>query len=405
MKRSILLLIFCLVTVPYSCYSKAGEVRLSFVGDIIMHIPVKSCVQSRNVRDPSGRDSLNNNGFDFLFDRVREDLQGSDIVVGNMEFPIAPPFTSKPRIFNCHPEVLPALRKAGFTMMHIANNHILDQGDRGVVTTMGYIRNSGMDYLGVGENEAAARAGLVKIVKGIRIGFIGYTGLLNYHRPRRPSGYNLNWLYDRKKVIADIEAMKKRADFIIMIAHVGVEYDRMPSARDVALMREYIDHGADLIIGHHSHVIQPVERVVAKDGRTGFIFYSLGNFISNQNPTPALLIDGHPLTPRDAIIVHCMLRDNGPGKRPNAVYEVVPVHTVNERERTTGLRVIQTVAIDQNIESVKKGLSGATAKEKVDIERRMQNLYQKITTIKRALFGKESPGEIRYRNGYGGYEP
>ncbi len=78
---------------------------------------------------------------------------------------------------------------------------------------------------------------------------------------------------------------------------------------------------------------------------------------------------------------------------------------MNERERTTGLRVIQTVAIDQNIESVKKGLSGATAKEKVDIERRMQNLYQKITTIKRALFGKESPGEIRYRNGYGGYEP
>jgi poly-gamma-glutamate synthesis protein (capsule biosynthesis protein) len=160
-------------------------VRLSFVGDIIMHIPVKNCVQSRNVRDADGTTSLNNNGFDYLFERIRNELRESDVAVGNMEFPIAPPFTSKPRIFNCPPEVLSSMKEAGFTMMHIANNHILDQGDRGVVTTMGYIRNSGMDYLGVGETEAAARAGIVKTVKGIRIGFLGYTGLLNYHRPRR----------------------------------------------------------------------------------------------------------------------------------------------------------------------------------------------------------------------------
>ncbi|MBN2080377.1 MAG: CapA family protein [Spirochaetes bacterium] len=403
MRRSALLILLCLAVVFYSCDSRAGEVRISFVGDIIMHIPVKNSVQYRNIHNAEGTASLNNRGFDFLFERVRDDLQGSDVVVGNMEFPIAPPFSSKPRIFNCRPEILPAMKKAGFTMMHIANNHILDQADRGVVTTMGFIRNSGMDYLGVGENEPAARAGLMKTVRGIRIGFLGYTGLLNYHRPRRPSGYYLNWFYDRGKVIADIEAMKKRADFIVMVVHAGVEYDRVPSNRDVKLMREYIDHGVDLVIGHHSHVIQPVERVLAKDGRVSFIFYSLGNFVSNQNPTPALMIDGYPITPRDAIIVHCMLRGNGPGERPDAVFNVVPVHTVNERERDTGLRVIQAVAIDRHIEMLKKELSGSTAKEKVDIERRIQNLYQKITTIKRALFGKKSYGEIRYRHGYGGY--
>ena len=101
MKRcfaSILAVLF--VTFPV-CRGKAGEVRLSFTGDIIMHIPVKMCAREHDEPGPEPGQSRNNRGFDFLFERIHPVFSDSDMVVGNMEFPIAPPFTSKPKIFNC----------------------------------------------------------------------------------------------------------------------------------------------------------------------------------------------------------------------------------------------------------------------------------------------------------------
>ncbi|TFH42228.1 MAG: CapA family protein, partial [Chrysiogenales bacterium] len=308
MRRISFFVVICLVAVPYSCKSKAREARISFVGDIIMHIPVKNCARSRALPDVNRAPSSNNMGFDHLFERIKDDLEGSDIVVGNMEFPVSPPYASKPRIFNCRPEVLPAMKKAGFTMMHLANNHILDQGEGGVTGTMSHVRESGMDYVGVGENEDITRAGLVKTIHGIRIGFIGYTGLTNYSRPRNPTGCHINWFYDREKVLADIRAIKSRVDYLVMIVHNGVEYANIPAPNDVRLIKNYIESGVDLVIGHHSHILQPVERIVARDGRVCFIFYSLGNFLSNQNPSPSINIHGFPLTPRDSAVINCILR-------------------------------------------------------------------------------------------------
>jgi poly-gamma-glutamate capsule biosynthesis protein CapA/YwtB (metallophosphatase superfamily) len=363
----------------YAC-SRPSKVIMSFTGDIMMHIPVKACALAHNKMDHEGRESLNNRGFDFLFRRIKGSLRDSDIAVGNMEFPVSPPFVSKPKIFNCYPEVISAMARAGFTMLFIGNNHILDQGEKGVVHTMGFIRRNRLEYLGVSTDERTARAGIVKKINGIRIGFLGYAGYMNYPLPRNQRGYHVNWFYDRGKVISDIERMRSRCDYLVMVVHTGVEYESVPRPKDRSIIKEYIDHGVDLVIAHHPHLLQPAERFTTADGREGFAFYSLGNFISNQDSKAQFYVNGVGLTTRDSIIVRCILSRSDTSRRPRARFEVEPICTINEGSGSS--RVIQTVSIRGEIDNLKKGNGQAEKIERVDINRRILNLYQKSRAIK-----------------------
>ncbi len=367
---------------------------MAFTGDIMMHIPVKSSARAHNEVDVGTNISHNNSGFDFLFERIRESLKVSEIVIGNMEFPVSPPFKSIPKIFNCHPDVLPAMKKAGFTILHIANNHILDQGEKGIISTMHYIAKSGVDFLGIGPDERTARAGIVKNLGGIRVGFIGYAGYLNYARSRRQIGYRLNWFYDESDVKSDIADIRKRSDFLVMVAHTGVEYASMPHPKDIALMKSYINQGVDLIICHHPHLLQPVEKVVSSDGRECHIFYSLGNFLSNQDAKERLYVNGVPVTTRDSIIVRCMLSQDAVSGKPRARFQVLPIQTINEAGRRG--RVIQTVSLPGERENLKKRLIHADEKEKVDINRRIGDLNQKSEAIKALVLKYYKDGEIDY---------
>jgi len=397
MKRFIgAILVVLLVTFP-RCAGRAGEVRLSFTGDIIMHMPVKMCARAHNEPGTQPHQSRNNRGFDFLFERIRPVFSDSDMVVGNMEFPVVPPFTSKPKIFNCEPDVLSAMKKAGFHVMHIANNHILDQGEAGVVSTMRYLRAYGLDYLGVGHNEAEARGGIVRTLRGIRVGLIGYAGYLNYPLPASASGYRLNWLYNRERVIEDIAAVKKRCDFLIMVAHTGLEYRYRPRERDRELFKEYLNAGVDCIIGHHPHVVQPAERVIAQDGRICYIFYSLGNFISNQSTEGMININGVTLTTRDSIIVRCILSKSFVGRQLDVCYEIVPIFTRNAINGATGRREIQTVLVDDEINALRSVLSASSGEERVDIERRLTFLYQKSEAVKAAVFDGSDLKEVTFK--------
>ncbi|OHD63699.1 MAG: hypothetical protein A2176_05595 [Spirochaetes bacterium RBG_13_51_14] len=404
MKHLAAFIIASLMGIP-SCYClDAGETRISFTGDIIMHIPVKASALSHNKPGRGKNETLNNQGFDYLFTRIKDSFKDSDIVVGNMEFPVSPPFHSRDRVFNCYPEVLAALKDAGFTMVHIANNHILDQGVAGAINTITFLQNNGLDFIGVNSDEKTARKGVVKKVRGIRIGLIGYAGYLNFRRPRNPKGFFLNWFYDDDIVIADIADIRKKCDFLVMVVHAGVEYTYLPRAFDADRMKKYINRGVDLIIGHHPHFIQPAERVIADDGRVCFIFYSLGNFISNQDTRAAEYFNGVPLNTRDSIIVHCILERSCSGKRPSARFEVQPVHTVNRIDIDTRLRTIQTVSTYHEVQRLKNRLSNADLKEKVDIENQLQTLYQKTEAFRTALFNKREMKEITLQDNSGVYE-
>lgn len=388
---------FIITLVFFSCCCGYLEhtARVSFTGDIIMHIPVKSCSRNHNRIDPGNHSSINHRGFDFLFNKIRKSLMGSDIVVGNMEFPVSHPFTSIPWKFNCRPEVLPALKNAGFTMLTIANNHILDQGQKGVRSTLSYLKKYSIDCIGAGCTEAGARAGIVREVNGIRIGFIAYTGVLNYPGPRTGSGFHINWLHEKEKVSDDIRNIRSRCDYLVMVSHYGSEYSLQPQKREKDLYRYFCGSGVDLIIGHHPHVLQPVERVTTPDNRTAYIFYSLGNFISNQSSAFTLPGSGMVLSTRDSAIVTLMLRRPLFSSRLRASFEITPVRTDNHFERKTGIREIQTLSIPAEIEEYELALKTAPAGNKSRIKWRLQHLRNKIMTIQAVMLQKGNMESVK----------
>ncbi len=404
MNRLLLFVMTTFMMLPCCGCSDAGEASISFTGDIIMHIPVKSSAGAHNEISKVTKASVNNGGFNYLYEKIRPLLRQSDIVVGNMEFPVNPPFRSRPRYFNAPPDAIAAMKWAGYTMVTIGNNHLLDQGEAGVVSTMRFLRRHKMDYIGAGVSEEAARAGIVRTVNGIRIGFLGYTGYLNFPRRKKTNGYHLNWLYNQDELKRDIAELRRKCDYLVMVAHAGIEYNTLPSAREIEVYKQCIDNGADLIVAHHPHLLQPMEKIIAADGRDCYIFYSLGNFISNQSTKAEAYFEGVPITTRDSAIVRCILDYNGSGKRPSCRFEVTPVYTVNRIDGETGLRVIQTVSIDREIQELKKRLVDADAKEKVDIDRQLQNLYHKFKAIRIALYRGKEIKEITLSGNSGGYE-
>ncbi|MFC1669781.1 CapA family protein [Spirochaetota bacterium] len=366
------------------------EVKISFTGDIIMHNPIKRSAYKRNKIDNVTKKSLNNRGFDYFFEKINPYLKSSHVVLGNMEFPIHPPFKSGNMIFNCYPEILPALKKAGFTMLSFANNHTLDQGRMGVISSLKYLKKYKFDYIGVDNNETSARRGLVINKKGIKIGFIAYTGVTNYPIPRRQRGYFINWFYKTKKVRADIRAIKKRCDYLIMYVHTGEEYKFYPERKDKRYMKKYINMGVDLIIGHHPHVLQPIERVKAKDGRECLIFYSLGNFISNQTY--------HTMKVRrtdDTAIVSLYLSKDLKSKKLKSRFEILSVWTLNNYSRKEKLKTVQPLPIDNEImalkekikknETDKKNIKKKETKEIKSIKRKIRFLKRKGNFIKKIL--------------------
>ena len=390
-KISPALIILCILIPRLDALGGGGEaVKISFIGDIMMHNAVKQCALANNRLKKNS--SMNNGGFDYLFERIRPCFESSDMVIGNMEFPVAAPFVGKRLIFNCFPEVMPAMKKMGINLLTIANNHILDQGASGLVETMRYLRNYGIDYIGVKGTETAARSGIIVQMNGIRIGFIAYTGVSNYGFPLNPRGYFINNLYDKEVVLEDIRAIRGWVDYLVMIVHRGMEYKYFPQKIDTILLREYLEEGVDLVVGHHPHVLQYVEKVSTRDGRETFIFYSLGNFISNQTFSYELP-DGGRYTTRESIILNLYL--SRPVKQILQRFEIVPIWTVNERAVREGrqFKNIQTVALPDRIRELIGELVIGGQRE--EILREIRYLNSRMAVMKRILFLRDSFEEIQ----------
>ncbi len=365
-----------------SCKRAPDTLSVSFVGDIIMHIPVKTCARLNDL--PSDREgvSANNAGFDYLFELIAPRLLAADAALGNLEFPVASPFESRPYVFNCRPEVLGALKKAGISLVTIANNHILDQNSPGALETIDHLKRAGISFIGGGATADEAASGFVFEKSGMRVGFIACTGVINTAFPGANGAFHLNNFYKKELIFEQIDAMKSRADFIVMSVHAGSEYVTGPLSADSALMREYCERGVDLVVGHHPHVLQGVERFTAADGRACHIFYSLGNFISNQSSEHSLN-PGAALSTRDSAIVTLRLERVKAGL--TARYEVVPIRTVNEVARHASgryYRSIRPVAIADELRLL--GNDEKSAEEKA------RSLRTRMATIRAAVMrGKE----------------
>lgn len=253
------------------------KVKLKAFGDIMAHM-----AQIQYAYNKGGGEYDFSDQFTYLKDFVKD----SDISIGNYETTTNPdlPVAGFPR-FNVPAAYLKDLKETGFDIVSTANNHSMDTELEGVFSTMEAAKEAGLDYVGSFKDKSDRI--LFKEVKGIKLAFLAYTygcnGRENLIVPREEVE-NLGYLSDEDQIKKDIGRAKAQgADFVIVYPHWGIEYQSMPNEAQISLGRKMIDWGADLVIGNHPHVVEPVEIYQAEDGRKGLIAYALGNFISYQN--------------------------------------------------------------------------------------------------------------------------
>ena len=198
----------------------------------------------------------------------------ADINMINLEHPITTfnEEEEKEFTFKMDPGYLELLQMENINLVNVANNHIYDYGIRGIDDTMHHLDSIHVAYVGIGKSLQEAREPVIFTIKGKRLGFLGYFGGAGQFAatdttsgiaPRYPS-----------YILSDIRKLKPDVDFVIVSFHWGVENERYPEEWQVGLGRACIDAGADLIVGHHPHILQGIERY-----KDGVIAYSLGNFI------------------------------------------------------------------------------------------------------------------------------
>lgn len=204
--------------------------------------------------------------------------RGADLLFGNLETPIVagPVVRSGSFLFRVDPRAVEGLRYAGFDVLSLANNHTLNQGPRGLASTLQELDGAGIGHAGAGLTEALTSAPAVREVKGVKFGFLAYTyareGLTGADGKRCGTNY-----MDKEKMRAEVEELRKSVDVVVVSMHAGTEYATQPHPDQTAFARAAIDAGAQLVIGHHPHVVQTFERY-----RGGYILYSLGNFVFDQ---------------------------------------------------------------------------------------------------------------------------
>lgn len=245
----------------YPAVVSAEPVVIHAVGDIML--------------GGSGEKVYRKYGYDYPFAATRATLRQGDIVIGNLESPLAArgvEFTGKQFRFKADPQAALALKNAGFTHLSLANNHILDFGAAGLTQTLTALDANEITHAGAGENLAAARKAALSVVKGVKVAFLSYslTYPEEFFAGAKTAGAAPGYV---SYFTADIKEAKSNADCVIVAFHWGGEGKDTPKPYQLAAAHKAIDAGADIVIGHHPHVLQGVEQY-----KSGVIFYSLGNF-------------------------------------------------------------------------------------------------------------------------------
>ena len=248
-------------------------VTLLFAGDVMGHTP-----QWKAAYDPV------TGTYDYhdCFRYVEPYLNDVDLACANLEVTLAgPPYTSYP-CFSSPDELLFALQDAGFDVLFTANNHVLDHGKKGVERTIRMLDSVEMIHAGSYVDSASRDTTypLVVDVKGLRVGFLNMTYGTNGLRVNAPNIVNK---MDAEEVARDFERLKELdVDLKVVFIHWGNEYQLEADRYQRHYAQFLVDHGADLIIGGHPHVAQDADTLYAADGKPVVVYYSMGNFVSNQ---------------------------------------------------------------------------------------------------------------------------
>ncbi|WP_419873944.1 CapA family protein [Candidatus Pristimantibacillus sp. PTI5] len=257
------------VTEPGEAGVNEDQISLSFVGDLLVADYVSAITDKE--------------GYPFLYKPSMLYLSEPDLTAGNLEFPITArgvPVEGTPYVFKGSPDVLPAMRDAGFDIMSLANNHALDQGVEGMLDTMNYLDEAGISHMGAGNNDTEAFAPVIKEVRGIKVAYIGLSRVVPFSSWKADKNVaGVAESYDTRRALEAVAKANKVADIVVVMVHWGKERVDQPEPYQKDFGKQYIDAGADLVIGSHPHVLQGFEMYKGK-----WIAYSLGNFIFTSYP-------------------------------------------------------------------------------------------------------------------------
>lgn len=236
-------------------------VRLVAVGDI-------------NLAEPMAR-VMKQKGRGYPFSALKSLLLKADITFGNLECAVATVGAPIEKQFNfrADPRVLPVLQETGFDVVSTANNHTWDYGRAALLQTVQNVRKLGINSVGAGANSAEAHRLVILRRNGLRIGFLAYLGLLPPLIPEAKTEPSLA-MASVEAIAREARAAKSQVDILLVSLHAGEEGSQIITPRQKNFAHAAIDGGADLVIGHHPHVVQKSEVYRGKQ-----IFYSLGNFV------------------------------------------------------------------------------------------------------------------------------
>ena len=241
------------------------RVRLTFTGDIMLHEPQTHIC------------------FNHTLSRVRPHLKSADLTIGNLETVMGGKFSDFP-LFSAPDEFGYALRDVGFDLLSTANNHALDQGVDGLLRSLDFLESIGIGTFGTYRCRDSRDAVLVREVGGISFAFLAYTFGINGQPIPTGRGYLVN-LMQEDLIRSNIARARQLADIVIVMPHMGNEYELFvrQEFKDWAMLM--LDAGADVVVAGHPHVVQPMGFVqIENEGETrrGFVAYCLGNFVSSQ---------------------------------------------------------------------------------------------------------------------------
>jgi hypothetical protein len=273
--KNILCLVF--IFISFNVFSQNTKITISAIGDIMAHDNLQEYALATD------------KGYDVFFEQTKNIFLNDDLTIGNLETPVNDLIGVKGYpCFNAKTSLVDSIKKAGIEAVSLANNHSYDQGEKGVISTLETVNKAGIINSGTGFTPGESKIPKIFTVKDIKIGFFSFTFSLNGSNIIESADHayvNLVPMENEKRLqefYDIIKETKKNVDIMIVSYHCGDEYKSEPVVIQEKVLKQIAEAGADVVLGHHPHVLEKVEYYETKDARKVLIAYSLGNFISAQ---------------------------------------------------------------------------------------------------------------------------
>ena len=296
-------------------------INMSVIGDIMCH-------NSQYIDAFSG----STYDFSYVFSDIKHYIDNADIAIGNLEttFAGAARGYSNYPTFNTPEQLAQNLKDFGIDVVSTANNHCMDTGYKGLVSTLDYLDSAGISHTGTSRTQEEQNTVLIKDINGIKIAFLSFTYGTNGIPVSSERAYSVNLISD-ELILNQLQLAKaQNPDLICVSMHWGIEYQNTQNKEQERLADLLFQNGTDIILGSHPHVLQPMEKrtITLEDGSTkdGFVIYSLGNFMSGQTKERT----------RNSIILNIELTKNGETDKisiGNISY--VPIYMYKNTSKTT----------------------------------------------------------------------